>query len=418
MQAATANTHDILKDESRGSSSFRLGNLSRVLVMAEMALSVGLLVGAGLMIKSVVKLETIDLGFDARHTLNARMIMSDTIYNDRERRLRLATDLLTRVSAMPGVTAATLTTSAPGMGGGSNLFALEGVTYATDRDYPSAPGATIAPGFFATLGFRVIGGREFTADDRDGTLPVVVVNQSFERRWFPGQSALGKRLRFGTNIAGNPNPWMTIVGVVPDLYVTAVDEQVHEGLYRPIAQAGPRGLTVLALTRAKPASLVNALRGVVADVDPNLALDQLGSLEEVIQQENWYYAVFGALFVAFGGAALFLASIGLYGVMSFAVSRRRREMGVRMAVGADARDVVRLVLRQGMTQTAIGLIVGTAFALFVSKLLAAILFQVQPRDPVIFASIIAVLLLTAVLACWIPALRAARVDPLEALRYE
>ncbi|MCI0432842.1 MAG: ABC transporter permease [Gemmatimonadetes bacterium] len=417
IQAARANTHDILKDESRGTSSFRLGRLSRVLVAGEIAMSVGLLVGAGLMIKSVVKLYTIDLGFDATQVFTARTSLADTVYVAAERRLRFAEQLLEQLEAIPGVEAATIATQRPGINAGQSSFAIQGETYLSPNDQPAAAAVTVAAGFFAALGFEPLAGREFTTQDRDGAVPVAVVNLAFERRYFAGQSAIGRRLRIGRS-DNEETPWLSIVGVVPDLQSANEREDEPEAIYRPLAQASPRFFTLLARSRVAPATLAPAVRAAIANIDPDLALDEIGSLQQVIRRDNWPVAVLGTLFVAFGAAALFLASIGLYGVMAFSVTRRRREMGVRIAVGAQRSAVLGLVLRQGMTQTAIGLAIGTLFALAVSRVLAAILFRVEPRDPLIFATTVLVLVGTAALACWLPAQRAARFDPVEALRSE
>jgi predicted permease len=416
LRAARANTHDILKDESRGTSSLKLGRLSRALVAAEIALSVGLLVGAGLMIKSVVLLHTIDMGFAVEGIHTARVTLPGSKYAGMEARQRFADELLERVRVVPGISAATLSTGAPGVGSGSNTFALEGVTYAEARDYPSAATTFVSPSFFATLGVDVLAGRAFDDRDRQGGLPVAIVNRAFERRYFADKSALGQRLRLGRNDA--TAPWLTIVGVAPDLFPQSLDEQDQWGIYLPIAQSAVTNFTILARTSATTPSMTAEFREVVKAIDPDLPLDNAGTLRRVIEDEGWFYKVFGALFISFGAAALFLASVGLYGVMSFTVSQRRREMGVRMAMGARAADLLRLVLRQGMAQTAVGLVLGTAFALAVSRLMSAILFRVQPRDPVIFAAIVFVLVATATLACWVPARRAARTDPLEALRVE
>jgi predicted permease len=272
----------------------------------------------------------------------------------------------------------------------------------------------VTPGYFAAAGAAVLRGRDFGPGDRTGSLPVALVNQSFEQRHLAGSGALGRRIRIGPDTS----EWRTIVGVVPDLYESGVQNETPEAFYVPLAQFPARGLALMLRARGEPATLASAIREAIADVDPDLPIYEAASLDERISAENWYYGVFGTLFSAFGGAALFLASVGLYGVMAFSVSQRRREMGVRMAMGAQPRDVIRLVVRQGMAQTAVGLAVGTVFALGVSSLLSALLLDVSPRDPLIFSTIIVVLLGTAMLACWVPARRATRVDPLEALRSE
>jgi predicted permease len=422
LQAARANTQDILKDESRGTSSFRLGRLSRILVAAEIALSVFLLVGAGLMIKSVTRLYTVDMGFDADHIFHGRLFLPPNVPMEPEQQLGFAQDLHTRLSALPGIESVALASTAPGFGSPRFPFVLEGVNYPTERDYPASSSVTVSEDFFSMLGVQPVSGRTFGSMDVEGALRVAIVNRSFEQRFFPTESAIGKRFRFapfqaGADTASAPR-WLTIVGVVPDLYANDIENEQPDAIYRPITQAPMRGFAILARTRAQPAASTAGVREALASADPDIALSVTGSLKDVIRRDNWFYGVFGTLFVIFGLSALFLAAIGLYGVMAFSVSRRRREMGVRLAIGASSRDVLTLVFRQGMIQTAIGLAIGTLFSLAVSSLLAAILFQVEPRDPAIFAAIVLVLLATAALACAIPALRASRTAPLEALRYE
>jgi len=416
IQAARASTQEILKDESRGGSSFRLGRISSILVAGEMALSVGLLVGAGLMIKTVVKVNTIDLGFDAGSIYTARVTLPQPGYSDTDRRIRFAEELLTGIRGTPGVDAASLTTSAPGLGSGFATFGIEGVTYMAERDYPSASLIYISTGFFETLETGLLSGRDFTPADRAGVPLVAIVNRAFERSHFPDGSALGQRIKIGG--PDSQFPWATIVGVAPDLFASGIDDDRPEAIYEPVAQIPPISLSILARTRGEPADLTQSVRTTLAGIDADLPLFTAGALDEVIERDNWYYSLFGTLFISFGLAALFLASVGLYGVMSFSVSRRTREIGVRMALGASTRDVLRLIFVQGLTQVSIGLVIGTAFALAVSRLLSAGLFQVEPRDPVIFTSVIVVLLATTVLACFVPARRAAAVDPLEAMRVE
>jgi predicted permease len=430
VQAARANTNDILKDETRGSSSFRLGRLSRVLVAGEMALSLALLVGAGLTIKGVFRLYTIDLGLDARRVFTTQVMLSDSVYRDPAARLRFSADLLRRLRAVPGLQNATLATSAPGMPGRPFPVSLEGE--ATDATHGGAMTTfvMIQDGFFASLGVPVRQGREFTVLDRAGALPVALVNQSFEQRHFSGQSALGRLIRVqpaagftpgpNSTLTGSPGdstaPWLTIVGVVPDMYPAGADNSIQEAVYRPIAQAPGNGYVVLARTPGNPAAVLPAVRAILTAMNPDLPLEATGSLNDIIRRENWVYGVFGTLFTAFGLAALFVASVGLYAVMAFSVGQRRREMGVRKAVGATTRDIVRLVLKQGLSHAAIGMAIGLFLAFAASRLLDAVLFQVEPGDPVIFATTSTILLTTAVLACWIPARRAARADPLQALR--
>ncbi|MCI0437452.1 MAG: ABC transporter permease [Gemmatimonadetes bacterium] len=415
MRAARARTHEILKDVSRGGTSFRIGRLHRALVGFAMALSVGLLAGAGLMIKSVVQAYNVDLGFPADRILSARVTLPEVTYPDAVSRRSFADGVLRGMAAIPGITAATLGTGAPGLGAGASEFAVEGQTYARDVDYPIATSAMVAAGYFAVFDAPLLRGRDFNVADADGSTRVAIVNQAFANRWFNGDEALGRRIRF---IADGEDAWLTIIGVVPDLLASGIEDRRPEAIYRPISQTGPTFLYLLARTQGPPTAVLTDLRTLVGRLDPDLPVDQPDSLRALIRDGNWAYAVFGTIFIAFGLAALFLASVGLYGVMSFAVGQRTREIGVRMAVGARSRDVMGWILRQGIGQTILGLGLGTLFALAVTRLLSVLLFRVNPRDPVIFGTILIVLLSTIFLASWIPARRATRIDPLEALRSE
>ncbi|CAN5852516.1 ABC transporter permease [soil metagenome] len=418
IRASGGNVSEILKDETRGSSSMRSGKLSKGLVIFEIALSVALLVGAGLMIKSVAKLRNIDFGFATEDVFTARVGLpeADQKYADAARRLHFFEEVEARIAADPGVRAAALTTALPGRYAPDGRMAIEGKTYEKEMDHPRSHFVGITPAFFETFGVGMLQGRAFTSQDREGSLPVAIVNQSFARKHFPQEEALGKRIRVGG--ADSERPWLTIVGVVPGMYPGGVENELPEAIYTPVAQDAPRFLSIAARTRGNPTALTPPVREAVSAVDADIPIYFVYTLAESIAQNNWHYRVFGSIFVLLGFVALFLAAIGLYGVMAFSVSRRTREMGVRMALGARPGDVKRLIVRQGIIQLAIGLTIGLAMALGVSRLLAVALFQVDPRDPMIFAAIVVVLSATGVLASWVPARRATRVDPMVALRYE
>ncbi|MGH7481982.1 MAG: ABC transporter permease [Longimicrobiales bacterium] len=415
LQAAKADVNEILKDEARGSSSFRLGRVSKGLVVAEIALSCGLLTAAGLMIKSITKLRNVDYAFATTDVLTARVGLPEPDYPDSAGQIAFFEELLPRIRAIPGVHSAALTTSLPGLNSGFGPVAIEGVAYAAERDYPGARNALISPGFFGTFDVDLLQGRDFSIQDRAGTLPVAIVNRSFVEVHFAGENPLGRRIRFGVD---EPGPWRTIVGVAPDLHMGGAQNEEPQGAYIPTAQAPARFMSIAARTRAAPLSITPQVRAAVRSVDDDLPIYFVETLNVAIARSNWHYGVFGGLFMVFGFVALFLGAVGLYGVMSFSVSRRTREMGVRMALGAEARDVLRLILRQGMLQLAVGLAFGVLIAFGLARLLTILLFGVKPYDPAVFASIIVVLGAAALAACMVPALRATRVTPIEALRTE
>jgi len=416
VQSSRADINEVLKDETRGTSSLKIGRMSKALVVFEIALSCGLLVAAGLMIKSVAKIRDMDPGFATANLFTAR-VGFPAAYTDTVMQRRFFEQLEPKLANLPGVRAAALTSGLPGTGsGGGGDFAIEGATYANDRDYPTTNTLTVSSNFFDTFGLRVLQGRALQSGDREGTLPVAVVSQRFATRFFPGEDAIGRRVRMGGK--NSTAPWLTIVGVVPDVYSGDSEEPRDERLYMPLAQNHANFVSLAVRTAGPPMAIVPAVRDAVASLNADIPIYWPYSMQEALARPLWFIRVFGTMFMIFGLIALFLASVGLYAVMAFSVSRRTREVGIRMALGARGPDVVRLVFRQGLVQLAIGMTFGLALALGVSRLLSMMLFDVQPRDPLVFGAVVGVLTLAGLLACLFPARRAARVDPLVALRAE
>jgi predicted permease len=414
-QSSRADLNEILKDESRGASSFRIGRISKALVMFEIALSCGLLVAAGLTIKSVVNMQTMDPGFTTKDVFTARVGFPAT-YTDTLAQWRFFDQVVDRVAAMPGVKAAAVSSGLPAarQGLGGNTFAIEGQTYLKDKDYPNSSWASVTPNFFSVLQTPVLQGRAFSSADRVDALPVAIVNRAFVDKYFKGGNPLGRRIRLGG--AKSTQPWLTIVGVVNNMFTGDQDNPMSPVMFQPFAQARSAFVYISARTAGPPLALTQGVRDIVSSLDNDIPLYWVLTLDDAIAQSLWFVRVFGIMFMIFGLAALFLASVGLYAVMAFSVSRRTREVGIRMALGARGADVVRLILSQGALQLGVGMTVGIAFALGISQLLKIILFQVQPRDPMIFGGVAGVLILVGIVACLVPARRATRVDPLVALR--
>ncbi len=416
LRASGGQVHDILKDESRGSSSFRMGRLSRVLVIGEIALSCALLVAAGMMVKSVINVNTVDMGFEGDHVFTARLGLFETDYPDDEARVRFYDRLLEELSAEPNVEAVGLTTFLPALGAGGASVELEGVAYADVNEQPFSFMISITSGYFGALGIHVIEGRDLETQDREGAVPVVVVNESFALRHFGKETPIGRRFRVGED-----QPWMTIVGLVPDILPFigggGNNGPLPDQIFVPIAQQeNIRFVSVAAKTRGEPGAFGATARDVVARIDPNLPLYWVRTLEEAVELETWVFTLFGSLFTMFGVAALFLAAVGLYGVMAFSVSRRTQEMGVRMAMGAGTGSVMRLILGKGMRQLGIGMVLGLLMGAAMVRPLTAIFFDVNPNDPVVYAAIVLTLGLSGLAACYVPARRATRVELVDALR--
>ena len=415
LQASRSDIGEILKDESRGASGLRVGRLSRALVMFEIALSCGLLVAAGLMIKSVVKLRTIDTGFTTTNIFTAR-VGFPAPYTDTAAQRRFYDDLQLRLKSIPGVVEASLSSDLPGVGIGERNFAIEGKSYAKEADYPRSPNLTVSPSYFSTFGLRVLQGRAFTSADREGTLPTAIVNQAFAAKYFANTDPIGKRIRLGGS--KSTAPWLTIIGIIPNTYSGNPERLRPPIVYLPLEQNHSNFVSMAVRTAGPPMAITPQVREIVSALNRDIPIYWVYSMKEALARPLWFIRVFGSMFMLFGVVALFLAGVGLYAVMAFSVSRRTREVGIRMALGAEPGHVLGMVLRQGLIQLGIGMTAGLAFALGVSQLLTIVLFDVQPRDPQIFGLVVSVLSMAGILACLVPARRATRVDPLAALRAE
>ena len=419
VHAARVTASSALKDDSRSSTSARLGKFSSALVVAELAVSCGLLIAAGLMIKSVVQLKTLPMPFAIENILTARIDLPRDSYPDPAASIRFYEQLLPRLQDAPGVEAATLSDGLPAAGNGVIPVQIEGKAYAQDSDYPLAREGIVTAGYFDTFQTKVVRGREFTPADNAAGQPVAIVNESFARIHFPGIDPVGhqmKRIR-----PGSTEPWLTIVGVVPDLIMQGIGNNNASpvGYYIPIAQSDVgNGVRVAVRTNGAPASATASIRSAVASLDPDLAIYEINTLRWVIDRQTWFYTVFGTFFMAFGFSALFLAAAGLFGVMSFAVTQRTREMGVRSALGARGTQLILLVMRRSVVQLGMGLLLGLALALLASGALQPVLYRVNPRDTAVFAAVIATLAAAGLAASFLPARRVTKIDPVLALSSE
>lgn len=419
IQVARTDVNAILKDETRGSSSSRIGRISKVLVVLQVGLSCALLVGAGLMVKSVTQLSNYEFTFSTENIFSARVGLFETDYPTTEDRRRFFEDVRLRLEAIPNVEAASLTDALPASGSANVRFAIEGDAYESDQEHPLARRAVITEGFFETFGHEVTRGRGFGAQDADGAPHVAVVNQRFAEKFFPSTDPVGRRIREGAS--QSQAQWRTIIGVAPNMRIEGFDSPPGDsaGFYVPLSQSDRNFMSIaLSVRGGPPLSIAPDARNAIRSVDADMPIYWVRNMDEVVHQETWFYNVFGTLFIIFGAAALFLASVGLYGVLAFSVSRRVQELGIRMALGANARDVLRLVLREGAWQIGIGLSLGLGLAYAASNILQIVIFDVEPRDPIVFGTIVVVILAVGLFASLVPARRATRVDPMQALRYE
>lgn len=420
LRATDKGLNEALNDEGRGSSSgLRMGRVTSAIVIGEVAVSCGLLIAAGLMIKSVAQLRTIDMPFAIENIFTARLNLPETDYPDADARTDFYREFLQRLQTTPGIEAATLSDGLPARGNGLRTFEIEGVDYPTERDYPRAREGIVTPGYFATFQAPVLEGRPFEFADTGDNLPVALVNRSFVREYFEDGVGIGKRFRI--HQGNDVYDWMTVVGVVPDMKMEGIgnNDQSPAGYYIAVDQFAEilgNTVSVGARTTGDPGAMAARVRETLAALDPNLPVYDAMSMQAVIDDATWFYRVFGTLFMTFGFTALFLAAVGLYGVMSFSVSQRRREMGIRMALGAKEDRLIRFAMRRGMRQLAIGIVIGIALAALATKPLQIILYEVDARDPVIFGGVVLALALVGAIASYIPARRVSRIHPAEALQ--
>ena len=412
IQSARLDINAVLKDESHAASSLRAGRLSRAIVVVEIALSSAILLASGFITRSIVNLRNVDPGFATNDILTARVTLttSDTV------RQRIFFETLERsLGSGPGRSGVYLGNGLPGSGMVPHHLSVEGRIYRREQDQPVVRTLAVTPGFFSTFAVRIIRGRAITALDRSGAEPVAVVSQSFVQRQLRDADPLGRRIRIGSEANA---PWLTIVGVVPTLVTASFDDPWPPEVFTSFWQQRRFGTGALALAGNGGMTSATTLRAAVAAIDPDVPVYATESMAEVMREPMRFFQIFATLFVVFGVAALVLSSIGLYAVMTFSVSRRVREMGIRLALGATAGAVIRLVLRQGARQIAIGMVIGLLAGSGLVRVARAALFQVQPNDPAVTLLVGLVLVGTAFVACLVPARKATRVDPVIALRTE
>ena len=416
MHAARVSAGAVLKDDSRSSTSGRLGRFSSALVIAELAVSCGLLIAAGLMIKSVAQLKNVPMPFAINDVLTARVDLPRTTYPDSAASIRFFEQLLPKLQGVPGVEAATLSDGLPGAGNGAISIQIEGRAYQHQSDYPLAREGIVTPGYFEAFQTKLLNGREFVTSDNAAGQPVAIVNESFARLHFPGVDPVGRQMK--RIIQKGEEPWLTIVGVVPDMLMEGIGNNNANpaGYYIPIAQSDVANAVRIALrTRGDAAGITPLVRSAVASLDPDLAIHRVSPLRQVIERQTWFYTTFGTFFMAFGICGLFLAAAGLYGVMSFAVTQRTREMGVRSALGAQGSQLISLVMRRSVIQLVIGMVLGLGIGVAASGALQPVLYRVDPRDPLVFAAVVITLPAVALIASFLPARRVTRIDPVTAL---
>ncbi len=420
LQSSRTNLHDTLKDGTRsGSSDFAGRNVRRVLVVAEVALSLTLLIGAGLLIKSVAKIEGVDPGFDPRNVLVFNLALPPVKYPTDTAQILFTDQLLPRLNALTGVRAAGTTSVIPFGGGWSTAsFNIERLVVPPGQNGPWGDYRVASPRFFEAMRIPLKRGRFFTAQDRQDAPPVAIIDEQFVKKYFPHEDPIGRRITFGAAPGKTDSTWVTIVGVVGHAAHEGLDAEPRLQYYFPISQTGSRGMTVAIRTTGVPLAMLAAARDAVHSIDRDLPLSQVNTMDALVDASVGQRKLSMILLGVFSAIALLLASIGIYGVMSYSVTQRTRELGIRMALGAARPRVLALVVSQGMALTGIGLAIGLVAAFALTRFLSTQLFGIGATDPATFVTVSAILGGMALLASLLPALRATRVDPVVALREE
>jgi putative ABC transport system permease protein len=416
-QAAKLNLSDGLKEGGRNASAGG-GRMRNLFVIGEIAMALILLIGAGLALKSFYRLLQVDPGFDPASVLTMRLDLSPIEYPEGHQQLAFYEQVLGRMESLPGVQAAGAVHNLPMAGwGNTRNFSIEGQPEPSlNVDFYQA-----SPHYFSAMGMRVVGGRFFTPNDREDQPGVAIVNERLVRHFFPDQNPLGKRIKMGG--ATGPFPWLSIVGVVRDVKQNALDEETKPALYVNYLQPPLPGwkfqyMFLVVRAQSDSLSLMPSLRNAVQSLDKNQPVYRVATMEQLLARSVAARKFSLLLMALFAALALALSAIGLYGVLAYAVTQRRREIGIRMALGAQRNDVLKMVAKQGMALALIGIAVGLSASFALTRLMKTLLFGVSPNDPLTFTVIALLLVFVALLACWIPARRAMKVDPLTSLRFE
>ena len=416
-QASRLELREALQNAARGSSG--RGKLRHGLIVAEFALTLLLLIGAGLLLRTMARIQSVDPGYATAHVLTFRVDLNAGKYPTPAQRRAFFIELLQRLRALPGVKTASLTTHVPlSDSPSSSEFVIQGREEPPPGTRAFTDMVVVDHDYFRTMEIQVIRGRTFTEQDGISGIPTMIVDEDFARRYWPDQDPIGQRIRYGPG-PRETQPAATIVGVVRHVKLEKLTEQGgNVQAYLPYGAGFPTRMMIVARTAGDPASLVAGARRQVLALDPDQPIHRVNTLADLRERSGSSHRLSLTLLGAFALVALGLAAVGLYGVLSYLVGQRRREIGVRMALGARRSQVVKMVLREGLTLMIAGAVIGLPAAFVLARILAHLLFEVSPYDPLTFGTVVIVLAIIAMIACLVPARRAAEVNPMEALRAE
>jgi len=416
LRSSRIDLNGSLKDGARTAGSHRGAYLSAALVVSQFALTLVLLAAAGLFVRGFFDNLSLNPEVPTRQILTARLHLRNSRYPNADVRTQFLNRLLAQLRVLPGVTQAAIVNDPPQMGAMGRDIEIEGRPPVDAKHRPVAALLVQLPGYFATINLPLQEGRDFTDDDGAKGKEAAIVSRDFAVKFWPRDQAIGKRFR--TYSDDKPGPWLSVVGVAANFVQEPQAASPKPLAYLPERQEGGSWMSLLVRSAGDPASMTTAVRATVQALDRDLPLVAVRTLAGAIERNRWFLVVFGTLFSVFGFIGLLMASVGIYAVIAQATGRRTQEIGVRMALGATSGNILILILGRGMRQLAIGLAVGLAAAIPAVKLLANIGLRISPTDPPAFAVIVAILVAVGVFACWLPARRAAALDPVKAIRYE
>jgi len=411
LHVSVGNLGDSLKEGGRSGAAADRRGLRQLLVISEIALSVALLVCAGLLIRSFLNLRSVNPGFDPHHTLTMNIALPEAKYPSGRKQVAFFRDVVSRAQRLPGVEYAAITSILPESGRANHTWVrVEGRTYRPGEE-PMPDVFRVSPDYFRALSVPLLRGRLFSEEDDENHPPVALINETMAHQLWPGENPVGKRMRRG-------DVMRTVVGVVGDVYQYGLDSEKTMQLYVPFADDPALHITLVVRGSIDPLSLVPSIRAELREVDQDQPVYGVATMEQVLADSMARQRFSMTLLAVFAAGALLLAAVGIYGVLSYSVAQRTHEFGIRLALGARAINLLRQVVGQSMKLALIGIAVGVAAAIALTRLLKSLLFEVSATDPMTFAAISGLLMLVALLACYLPARRATRVDPLVALRYE